>query len=382
MVEAKQALDPSRAGSGARRMATGLTGTALLVLGSILASLLGLELLTRLVPLVPALERQLFPVMVGWRQSDYDSLFVYDDGFERFLLRPAQDFRHVHDGGEYDYQIDTESCVGLFIRSPCRTGPEASFHFGDSFTFGFGVAVEDTFVSRLDRADPRPHVNFGVPGDNILSEIDLASHVLASLPEAEQPGALYFHVFLGNDIREGWRYLQRRAEVESPDSEPGVLSRLVKSSRLRTLVKTRLKALRYRSTRERPVPEGYTFIPKHFDAIERTDPEALVMLDRVVAEAAARMAKLRARYDGSIIVSLIPPKEVYFLGEATAAYDRKRHALAEALRAEGAVVVDAFDDVDTSEVLRLFYPIDTHLNPSGHEWFAELLRRAAPPGAT
>ena len=43
----------------------------------------------------------------GSLESVSGALVNHADRFARYLLRPARKFRHVHGGGEYDYEIDT-----------------------------------------------------------------------------------------------------------------------------------------------------------------------------------------------------------------------------------------------------------------------------------
>lgn len=360
--------------------ASRLASPVLFAVGSLLAMLLVLELLLRAATLIPAVERKLFPVMIGWREADYATLFRYDDRLARYLLRPARGFRHVHDGGEYDYVINTVACSGFYVRPPCHLGSDAVLHFGDSFTFGFGVGEDETFVARLDRSGPGRHVNFGVPGDDLLAEIDHARLLLAELPETDHPRAIYFHAFLGNDIRGAWKYLERTGELPAAKpKERGWLSRLVKESKLRRLVKNRLKALRFQSAAGAAgFPEGITFVSKYRAEIEEMDLESLATLDRVAAACAARMEALRAIYDGDVVVTLIPPKEVFFLADDTAPWARRRDALAAAFRPHDVIVIDVLAAIPPSEILKLFFEIDSHFDRGGHEWFAQLLRRQLP----
>ena len=67
------------------------------------------------------------------------------------------------------------------------------FHFGDSFAFGFGLPVDETFVALLDQTGPLRHVNFGIPGDNLLAELDEARVVIERLPPGEPPQALSYN---------------------------------------------------------------------------------------------------------------------------------------------------------------------------------------------
>ena len=62
------------------------------------------------------------------------------------------------------------------------------------------------------------------------------------------------------------------------------------------------------------------------------DPESPVPLDRVASACAARMRELRGLFGGDTVVTIIPPKEIFFLADDTAPYDRRRDVFAAAFR--------------------------------------------------
>ena len=353
------------------------TGSRLLLAAlSVLLTLVALEAGLRV--FAPLLDRHLFPVLTGWKEADFLTVFAFDEAFGKELLRPVERFHHVDERGEYDYEITTTECHGFYVRPPCVRGRDVVFHFGDSFGFGYGAKDDETFVALLDRSGPYRHVNFGIAGDNLLAEIDQARVLIERLPVAEQPRILYFHAFLGNDIRGSLRYLRQDEEPGSPASAlAGRIAQAIKQSKLRVLVKNRLEAARLR-WKNGKLPEGVNFSTKDLREIERMDSGYLARVDQVAAESAGRMARLRAVYSGTVVVTLIPPKEIYLLRDDTRSYQRRRDAFASALRPYGVVVLDMLGAVSAEEVLPLYFKIDTHFNARGREWFAQFLRSQPP----
>ncbi|MCH7644320.1 MAG: hypothetical protein IH974_05735, partial [Myxococcales bacterium] len=193
----------------------------LLLAAAIVVSLLLAEGVLRIAFAVPGVERRLAPRMIGFKQRDHDRLFAKSDPGDPDViphLREVKGFRHVHDAGDYDYVIDTVPCLGRFIRPPCLEGAGVSYHFGDSFTFGFGVDANETFVSLLDRDAPGRHVNFGLPGDDILSQLERGPRLLGRLEGGVTPEVIYFHLFFGNDLSYAWKILRRKGKAAQQDS--------------------------------------------------------------------------------------------------------------------------------------------------------------------
>ena len=69
--------------------------------------------------------------------------------------------------------------------------------FGDSMTFGIGVRDEETFVSLVDRSLPVHLVNLGMPGSELLDQLESLERLHRAL---QSPPACVFVVFLGNDL--------------------------------------------------------------------------------------------------------------------------------------------------------------------------------------
>ncbi len=350
----------------------------LLLAAAIVVSLLLAEGVLRIAFAVPGVERRLAPRMIGFKQRDHDRLFakrVPGDPDVIPQLREVKGIRHVHDAGDYDYVIDTVPCLGRFIRPPCFEGAGVLYHFGDSFTFGFGVDANETFVSLLDRDAPGRHVNFGLPGDDILSQLERAPRLLGRLEGGVMPEVIYFHLFFGNDLSYAWKILRRKGKVAQQDSRWAALSpkKLIRRSKLRQIIHNRLIVAKVTFQRGGGIAEEFVFVPKYLEQIEVGDEEAMRRLDAVLVACADRLRELRRVYDGPIVVTFIPPKDIYLVRNDVSVYRRKRDAIEAAMRPFGVSFVDLLDHHAPSEILALYFHTDTHFNVVGHRRFAEVL---------
>jgi hypothetical protein len=356
----------------------------LLLAGSIVISLLLAEIVLRIAFLVPGVERRLAPRMIGWTQHDHELLFTSPDPGDPdniSHLREVQGYRHVHDSGDYDYVIDTVPCRGRFIRPPCLEGAGVSYHFGDSFTFGFGVEADETFVSLLSRDAAGGHVNFGLPGNHLLSQLGTAPQLLSALDGGVAPEALYFHLFFGNDLHDAWKVVRRKDNAAQADSFWAKLSpkKLIKRTKLRKIVHNRLVVAKMTLQRGGGAAEEFVFVPKYLAQVEVDDQETMRRLHAVLASCAERLLALRRVYDGSIVVTFIPPKDIYLTRDDVSVYRAKRNTIEAALRPFDVTFVDLLDHHAPGEILSLYFHTDTHFNVVGHQKFAEVLGSYAAP---
>lgn len=63
----------------------------------------------------PVIGPYLFPVLTGWKEADWRSVFEYDERLAKDVLRPVERFRHLDVAGrEFDYEITTTACRGAW----------------------------------------------------------------------------------------------------------------------------------------------------------------------------------------------------------------------------------------------------------------------------
>lgn len=128
------------------------------------------------------------------RESEY--ALLRDHGAIWWRFDPQRPTRHRWDGDPYGRlppgaEITYEIGPHGFRGDPPAPGRPVVLVVGDSFTFGEGVRLADTFVARLERAfahrSPAPcFVNAGVPGYGTREE----AARLPSLLEAYRPAAV------------------------------------------------------------------------------------------------------------------------------------------------------------------------------------------------
>jgi len=96
-------------------------------------------------------------------------------------------------------------------RSPTGTGV---FSLGDSFTFGWGVNQNETWVELLERKMQLPIYNLGVSGLSPKKELMLLQYVLKNKKDAFKIRHLLWMIYEGNDLEEEYETL--RAAEEHP----------------------------------------------------------------------------------------------------------------------------------------------------------------------
>ncbi len=142
------------------------------------------------------------------------------DGFLRYdetlgwRLSPHWSGRHRYAGFDVTYAVDASS----FRQDPGPAPEQARsqvLFFGDSFTFGLGVADTETFVARLNSPSSKPtsasrSINCGVPGYSTDQQVLLAE---AELARRTNVAALRLVVCLANDLLDNPRTHPLQAQM-------------------------------------------------------------------------------------------------------------------------------------------------------------------------
>jgi len=117
-----------------------------------------------------------------------------DGEFLRFV--PGSSFVMQHLEYNLAARIDEEGGRrGAMVSSDQPVVP----FLGDSFTFGVGVADEETFVSLAGVRLQRALLNLGVPGSTLTDHLRIAK---ARAEELKRPPVWVFCVFCGNDLND------------------------------------------------------------------------------------------------------------------------------------------------------------------------------------
>ncbi|MFW6089575.1 MAG: alginate O-acetyltransferase AlgX-related protein [Gemmatimonadota bacterium] len=95
------------------------------------------------------------------------------------------------------------------------------FALGDSFTFGWGVDGEDSWVKRLQSLLGEPVSNLGVHDASPKQELELLAHLLRAHGETMRPRHVVWMIYEGNDLEDSYA---ERAPVSA--TEPATWSTL------------------------------------------------------------------------------------------------------------------------------------------------------------
>jgi hypothetical protein len=301
-------------------------------------------------------------VQVGWKMQDYLQLhFLSKDGV--WYLKSNQNMRHVHDQGEYDYRISTVSCGGVAVRDRCPANAE-SWHFGDSFTFGFGVDGKDIFVRKF--SDLSSSINFGVPGFNPLEEIDQSIALLEN-NRLQYPKKIYFHFFLGNDVAESVGKIGKLKKNIEPKEDIFFIHEVLLKPKLFDVSK---KSLLGFNIWRKGLSKNTILVPGHIKSISE---EFWVENKQFFLEALeTRFSRLRAIYDGQVVISFIPPKEICLVGKS--GWNSMTSDISRLATKYKISTVDFFSAYKCPKLVDAFFPIDTHFNQNGHEMMYLILR--------
>ena len=119
----------------------------------------------------------------------------------------------VHHHYDYDVEYDIDDSGFRVDPHAGMTGPRVAV-LGDSFTFGLGVANDETFVSRLNARsdDRRQYLNLGVPGYSTDQELLL----FRKTGKALKPDSVLLVVYLANDLFDNNRPFPLQADHAKP----------------------------------------------------------------------------------------------------------------------------------------------------------------------
>jgi len=306
-------------------------------------------------------------------------LFQYDPVLG-WRLTPYWKGSHRHHDYTATYTVDGRGSR----RDPARDAPptgQVCIVLGDSFTFGFGVADEDTFVQRLNATPTTVRcVNLAVPGYSTDQELLKLEQTLADYDAI----SVLMVVYLGNDLIDN----ERPFPIQVPDAKPYF-----------ALTASGLEL------RNSPVPrEKKSAVDPGFDLLEATGASPVLLrigrfsIARPVAEWLQAKGGLSDRLNGVCASSLD-----LFDALVRRARDRcaERHVEFHLVLLPGRSLVEApsslsakYQDYVRGEIVRrgrearidvidlceglegrkgLYFPHDGHLTREGHQAVAEIL---------
>ena len=296
------------------------------------------------------------------------------------------------------------------FRETAKLGRQKIVAIGDSFTFGWGMEQDRTWVERLERMIGKSVYNLGLQDASPKQELLLLEHLLRTNQLDLQRGLLLWTIFEGNDLEDSFDELRPKTSTKSTLRKafsstivellwemPMTLKHESVANRLRTgqigwastaasvdeekrhvVEGVRIPVPLYRSKRF-----GYKLF--HPDQIERAaSAQAYVLNHPHVAplrDTFTAMSALAARYDFNVIV-VVAPTDVrlygpYFEGFPTlSAAPHFNMLVKELARLAGFEVIDlqsAMQPYAGEELL--YFRDDDHWNERGHEVVAKIVAK-------
>jgi hypothetical protein len=323
---------------------------------------------------------------IALRIADYPpasfSPWIRSDTFG-FRLAPGISVRMR--GPEYDVEIATNS-LGLRDDEPAKRSELGErprvLLLGDSFAMGYGVERGRLFADRLEQILPADVVNAGTGGYEIIQQ----PRVLAELGPKLEPDAVVYALYLGNDLAQNDEW-----EVRGD----GTLHNLVRTYPVRQPREIKLARLvrdaAYGVRKGRSEKEG-EWLPfdGYLGLCERTLGAAA---KKDYDDATALLGSLagEAKKLGVPLLVLMLPYRSMVEADAIRSLERRipdlneRYDLSQPAREIGARMTSlGITHADVTPFLvaeharsgePLFFPIDGHLTPAGHDAVA---RFAAP----
>ncbi len=317
-------------------------------------------------------------------------LFRYDF---RLGWRLASDWRGRHRHYDFDvpYATNRHGFRGAF---PVAADGRRVAVVGDSFTFGLGVADDDTFVARLNAAtDGTVFLNFGVPGFSTDQEaLLIESRVLGHAPDV-----VMLMVYLANDLIDNGRPFALNVD----NAKPYFAMAAGKLALRNVPVPKRMKPAALREETLTTVVLGGIVAEDHWAGflgrleVVRRLGVAWPPADDVSAAIAARIqpsvalfaaivgrAHAAATAEGArLVLALVPGRS--FVEDPAGYSAQYQDAVRRAILAHGwpadMAVVDlaaALRERYVRRPGRWYYPNEGHLTPAGHRVVAEFIAEA------
>ncbi|MBL4572251.1 MAG: SGNH/GDSL hydrolase family protein [Gammaproteobacteria bacterium] len=307
-----------------------------------------------------------------------------------WALSPGWTGQHTHHDYHSIYNIGPD---GFRIQSEGTVDGDARQYavLGDSFTFGFGVEDEQTFVSQLNAMGVNTFRNYGIPGTSTDQQLLLLRQII---PDDSSVGVMLV-VYLANDLLDNTLPYPLQAEQAKPffRLENGRLE--LSNSPVPLVPKP---ALLRSTTLSSVVLEGFTIQDSAFAGTslgrlvttiasdrQYDEDELRPVLERNLTPALELFAVLLddiaqeiAQSGSGLTVVLLPGRDAMVNPNGVS------HHYQEYLRQSVMALLErrSIDNVDLMAVMAteseadirlMYYPNDGHLTPEGHRYVAAKL---------
>lgn len=299
---------------------------------------------------------------------------------------------HSHRDFSVHYSINARGLRADTPALPRNSGRKLTLALGDSYTFGFGVRDDETYVHRLDAAAAGgfDYVNAGVPGYSPDQEAVLLAKELWALT----PQRILLFVYLGNDLLDIMRDVPLQLRTPKPRFEavgddlflrnvpvpkssdarvepwwPVVLGADPAAWSWRTRLELRFELFRLVSP---PFPRERDYQP---ELAARFAP-ALSLFERIIKGVAGDAARRKVEF---IVIPIA--SAAYFQSPRSPSAQYQEYfceQIVQRLRAKSVPVIHLpalMRERLRSDRGRWFFPNEGHLNAQGHKVVAEILAR-------
>lgn len=326
------------------------------------------------------------------RSNRMDSGMVKYDPQLGWRLVPNWSGAHTHRDFSVRYAINALGLRADTPSPPRNSGRKLTLAVGDSYTFGFGVKDDETYIHLLDAlaAGGFDYLNAGIPGYSTDQEAILLNRDLWALA----PQRVLLFVYVGNDVLDNLRDvpLQLRTpkprfdvvgsdlvlrNVPVPQSSdarvepwwPVVLGADSSGWSWRTRLELRFELFRLLSP---PFPRERDYRP---ELAVRFAP-ALSLFERIVQGMAGDAARRNVEF---IVIPIAAAAYVNAPNSPSGQYqDFFCEQIVERLRTAGIPLIHLpalMRERFRRERGRWYFPHEGHLNPDGHKVVAEILAR-------
>lgn len=318
--------------------------------GSLVVSLIAAELAARV-------------LFTHWREYHAGRFLetrLSPEGFSFTAGRPGFDGYFSENNGDFRIHIKLNE-RGWRAAEPTEAAAGRIWFVGDSFTFGWGVDIEDSFAVVAGALTRQPTYNLASPGTDLCGYRAL----MAMLPPTIAPQAVVVGLTLENDI------LAYDCDGSKPDTGGPITirSRLITLKEMLTGVSAlyNLAALSLkRFAVLRPILERIGLI----ESVHRERKSAIVS-PTAIASTVIELQKMRASFltRPPFAVLLIPTRLEIRDGHFDSRELRRRTAAE--LSAHGIDVVDPFPLLASAGFSETHFPHDGHWSAAGHRLAAE-----------
>lgn len=135
-----------------------------------------------------------------WWLADVDPLLWH-------RLPPHLDVE-IEEPGGMRFRVKTTKLgfADIGFREEAAVRPAWAVAVGDSFTMGWGVDLDQTWVKQLQKRAGRPVLNLGIAGTCPT----VYTRVLERYGLTFQPKVVIYQIYVGNDLEDEWSFLQWR----------------------------------------------------------------------------------------------------------------------------------------------------------------------------